>query len=113
MVGSPLALMCTVSTVDGVEPSLVSISWLGPKELCTNNSRITMEMDIMEVKMGQHLNVYNSSLHFAYLMEGDEGIYSCSVRILDTVNLRTVEIKSLTSKQDTHVHSAQFSKSHI
>ena len=86
--------MCTVSTVDGVEPSSVSISWLGPKGSFMNNSRITME----GIQIDEHHNIYNSTLQFAYLMEGDEGIYSCSVRILDTVNLDGTEIKSLTSK---------------
>ena len=104
MVGSAVVIVCTVSTVDGVEPSSVSISWLGPKGSYANNSRITIEMDAMEVQLGEHHNVYNSTLQFSYLMEGDEGIYRCSVRILDTVNLHAIEIKSLTSKQDTYMY---------
>ena len=93
MVGSPLLIMCAVSTVDGVEPSTVTIIWTGPKGPYTNNSRITTEME------HHPLNIYNSTLELAYLMEGDEGTYTCSMTILDTVNLQTVEIHSLTSKQ--------------
>ena len=99
LVGSSLSIMCTVSTVDGVESDLVTISWIGPEGSYTNNSRITIKMEGMEPQMGENLNTYNSTLQFAYLMEGDEGTYTCSVTILDTVNLQTTKIESLTSKQ--------------
>ena len=95
MVGSPLSIVCAVNTVDGVESSLVTINWVIPKESYNNNSRITVEMD--EIKPNP-LNTYNSSLQFAYLMEGDEGMYTCRVAIMDTVNQHTAEIESLTSK---------------
>ena len=100
MVGSPLFIMCMVDTVNGVESNLVKISWKGPKGSYTSNSRVTIEMDGMQPLMGKNpLNTYNSTLQFSYLMEGDEGIYTCSVTILDTVNLQTTEIESLSSKQ--------------
>ena len=93
MVGSPQDIQCIVSTVSGVESSLVMISWMGPNGSYTSNNRITIEMD----GMANH-NTYNSTLQLAYLMEGDEGIYTCSVTILDTVNLQTTKIEPLTSK---------------
>ena len=100
MVGDQQVIMCTVSTVDGVEPSSVMISWIGPKGSYTSNDRITVETEKMEAEMGENLNTYNSTLQFAYLMEGDEGIYTCSVTILDTVKVETTDIKSLTSKHN-------------
>ena len=96
MVGSPLFINCAVNTVDGVDSSLVTINWVMPKESYNNNSRITVEID--EIKPNP-LNTYNSSLQFAYLMEGDEGKYTCNVAIMDTFNQQTAEIVSLTSKQ--------------
>ena len=101
MVGSPQVLMCTVRTVDGVESNLVTTKWIGPEGSYTNNSRITVEMDRRIQQMSdtpQYDNTYNSTLQFAYLMEGDEGIYNCSVTILDTVNSQTAVIEFLTSK---------------
>ena len=82
-----------MSTVSGVELSSVMISWMGPNGSYINNSRITTEMD----GLANH-NTYNSTLQFDYLMEGDEGIYTCSVAILETVNLQTTKMESLTSK---------------
>ena len=93
MVGSPQDIQCIVSTVSGVESSLVMISWMGPNGSYTSNNRITIEMDAMA-----NINTYNSTLQLAYLMEEDEGIYTCSVTILDTVNLQTTKIEPLTSK---------------
>ena len=100
MVGSPQDIQCMVSTVSGVEPSSVMISWMGPKGSYTNNSRIFIEMDVM----ANH-NTYKSTLQFDYLMEGDEGIYTCSVTILDTDNLQTTKIESLTGKQDVFINN--------
>ena len=96
MVGSPQDIQCIVSTVSGVESDLVIISWIGPNGSYINNSRIIIK-DRMETI--SPLNTYNSTLQFTYLMEGDEGTYTCSVTILETANVQTVEIESLTSKQ--------------
>ena len=101
MVGSPQVLMCTVNTVDGVEFSSVLIKWTGPGGSYTNNSRVTIEMDedlSTNGTLSLH-NTYNSTLQFAYLMESDEGVYACSVTILDTFNMQTVEIESTMSKK--------------
>ena len=95
MVGSPQVLICTVNTVDGVESNLVTITWVGPKGSYANNSRVTIEMD-SETPL--HNNTYNSALQFAYLMQGDEGSYTCSVTILDTINSQAAVIEFLNSK---------------
>ena len=94
MVGSPQDIQCIVSTVSGVELSSVMISWMGPGgESITNDSRVTISPTISS---GDN---YTSSLQFTYLMEGDEGVYTVSVTILDTVKSQTAEIDSPTSKQ--------------
>ena len=90
MVGSQQDIQCIVSTVSGVELSSVMISWMGPEgESITNDSRVTISNG----------NNFTSNLQFTYLMEGDEGVYTVSVTILDTVNLQTVEVGTLSSKQ--------------
>ena len=87
MVGSPQDIQCIVSTVSGVELSLVMISWMGPGgESITNDSRVTISPTTSSG------NNYTSSLQFTYLMEGDEGMYTCNVMILETngSNTRTM-----------------------
>ena len=92
MVGSPQVINCTVSTVSGVESSSVMISWMGPGGVITNDSRVTISPTTSSG------NTYTSSLQFTYLMEGDEGTYTCNVMILDTSESQSVELQSLTSR---------------
>ena len=93
MVGSPQVINCTVSTVSGVETSSVMISWMGPGGgNIMNDSRVTISPTTSSG------NTYTSSLQFTYLMEGDEGIYTCNVTILDASGSGLVEIQLLTSK---------------
>ena len=91
-VGSPQVFDCTVSTVSGVESSSVMISWMGPEGVITNDSRVTIS------PITSSGNTYTSSLQFTYLMEGDNGNYTCNVMILDTSRIQLLEILSLTSK---------------
>ena len=94
MVGSPQVINCTVSTVSGVESSSVMISWMGPggNINATNDS-----VSIGSVIAGGN-NTYTKSLLFDYLIEGDEGTYTCNVMILETSESQSVELRSLTSK---------------
>ena len=93
MVGSPQDIQCIVSTVSGVELSSIMISWMGPGgESITNDNRVTISPTTSSGKN------YTSSLQFNYLMEGDEGMYTCNVMILDTIVSDFFELRSLTSK---------------
>ena len=93
MVGSPQDIQCIVNTVSGVELSSVMISWMGPGgESITNDSRVIISQTTSSG------NNYTSSLQFTYLMEGDEGMYTCNVMILNTNISDTIRLISLISK---------------
>ena len=92
-VGNPQVMNCTMSTVSGVESSSVMISWMGPGGgSITNDSRVTISPTTSSG------NTYTSSLQFTYLMEGDEGTYTCNVMMLESNGSRSAELWSLTSK---------------
>ena len=94
MVGSPQDIQCILSTVSGVELNSVMISWMGPGgESITNDSRVTISPTTSSG------NNYTSSLQFTYLMEGDEGMYTCNVMILETNASNFVDLSKLMSKQ--------------
>ena len=92
MVGSPQVINCTVSTVSGVESSSVMISWMRPGGTITSDSRVVISPTISSG------NTYSSSLQFTYLMEEDEGTYTCNVMILDVSESDSVDLQSLTSE---------------
>ena len=92
MVGSPQVIDCTVSTVSGVESNSVMINWMGPGgDPISTDCRVTISPTFT-------VNSYISSLQFDYLVEGDEGNYTCNVMILGTSESDTVQL-SLNCKQ--------------
>ena len=94
MVGNPQDIQATVSTVDGVELSSVMISWMGPGgESIINDSRVTISPTT------SNSNNYTSSLQFTYLMEGDEGMYTCNVIILGVYASKSIEFANLIGKR--------------
>ena len=90
---SPQVINCTVSTISEVESSSVMISWMGPGGgSIISDSRVTISPTTSSS------NTYTSSLQFTYLMEGDEGRYTCNVMILESSVSQSVVLESLTSK---------------
>ena len=93
MVGSPQDIQCTVSTVSGVELSSVMISWMGPEgDTIANDSRVTIS------PTSGSDNDFISILQFGYLEEGENGTYSCAVRILETNASQSVELSNIIGK---------------
>ena len=93
IVGRPLTVDCTVSTVSGVESSLVMIGWMGPGGgSIIDDNRVTISPTTSSG------NTYASSLQFTYLMEGDEGTYTCNVIILETSRSQSIELRPLMRK---------------
>ena len=92
--GSSQVINCTVSTVSGVESSSVMISWMGPGgSITTTNGRVSIGSVTDDGN-----NMYTRSLQFTYLMEGDEGTYTCNVMILETSTENTIEIENFFSE---------------
>ena len=91
--GRPQMIQCAVSTVSGVGSSSVVISWMRPGGVSiTNDSRVTIKPTTFSG------NTYTSIIQFTYLMEGDEGLYTCNAMILEATVLATVMLDTLTSK---------------
>ena len=93
MVGSSRNIQCRVTTISGVSSSSVTISWMGPGGgSITTDSRVTISPTTSSG------NRYASNLRLAYLMEGDEGTYTCNVKILNARKSVSLTLASLTGK---------------
>ena len=93
-VGDSLVLICSVNTLVGMNSTLIIFSWRRPGgDSIINDSRVTISPTTNSSNI-----TYTSSLQFTYLMEGDEGNYTCNVTIMDASGSQTVELQSLTSK---------------
>jgi len=88
-VGGSQNFQCIASTVNGVNISSVSFSWMligeGP---ITNNSRVSISSTT------SNGSDFTSALQFDYLSEEDDGIYVCTVLILETDVSEFVEIEN-------------------
>ena len=94
MVGHTLDIQCTAEVAfNGVESSSVVFVWLGPEGIpIRNDSRVTISLT------NSFPNTFNSTLHFSYLMEGDDGRYTCNVMILRANQSDSIELGRLNSK---------------
>ena len=72
----------------------MSVSWTGPGgvPVLSNTNRMTINPTTSSG------NIFTSSLQFDYLMEGDEGTYTCNVMILDASATQSIELQPLTGK---------------
>ena len=93
MVGSPQVIVCTVNTFNEVQSSSVVISWIGP-----NGNNIMNASRVIISPATFSGNIYTSSLQFTYVMEGDEGTYTCNVTILEISESQSVILSLLNSK---------------
>ena len=95
VIGDTLDIQCTaVGEFNGVESSAVVFGWLGPEGISIrNNSRVTIS------PTNSFPNTFNNTLHFSYLIEGDEDKYTCNVMILRTNQSDSIELGKLNSKQ--------------
>ena len=91
MVGNSQDIQCTaVVEFNGVEPDSVIFNWLGPeRSFNTNDSRVIIS------PTSSTINTFVSTLQFSYLMEGDEGRYTCDVTILKTIGSSSIELGGL------------------
>ena len=92
-VGRDEDIVCTVSGIIGVEPSALMISWFGPQGRITNDS--DSRLSIIPTTFSN--NAYISRLLFEYLVEDDEGNYTCNVAILDDSTSSVIWLQSFFS----------------
>ena len=88
MVGDSQDIRCTVEVdFDGVELNSVKFSWLGPERIpISYDSRVTVS------PTNSSDDTFVSILQFSYLMEKDDGKYTCCVMILSTNRSNSIEL---------------------
>jgi len=97
-VGFAQLIGCRATTIRGVELNAAQFSWTGPTgNTITNTTRVVIYPTY------QRLNNFSSELLFHYLREGDQGVYTCTVSILNTRASRSFDIDPLPSELMQHV----------
>ena len=106
-VGSPLVVNCTVSIVSGVKSDSVMISWMRP-----GGGSIMNDSRVMISPTTSSGNNYTNNLQFNYLMEGDEGTYTCNTMILESSVSSLLVLSPFISKLSI-LHSYKKIKHHL
>ena len=70
--------------------------WTGPSGAVTNDEKVTIDVIVDD-------NVYITILHFDYIWESDEGIYTCNVTTSDHTVSLSANVTNLTSKLSMQV----------
>ena len=78
--GQQLDLVCSVLLSSTVDPSTVELTW----NFTSDDNRVTV-MPTTITTDDSIGNMYTTVIQFAYLAEEDEGIYTCTLTVEDSV----------------------------
>jgi len=70
----------------------VILTWVGPDGVIIQDDRVSIIPTFVDG------NTYTTIVQFDYLMEGDEGVYSCDVTIGENVETSSVVLQNATSE---------------
>ena len=88
-------IICSVTITSAVDPNSVILIWKDADSIFTTNNRVTlMPTNITE---NPSSFILTTAIQFAYLMEGDEGNYTCNVIVDDMVESHTTSLQNLIS----------------
>ena len=88
--GSPQAIQCIANTSTGLNYNLVMFTWIGPGgNTISSGDRLTVNPTTFSGKN------FSSSIQLSYLIEGDEGEYTCNVTTFGMTGSATVVLEPL------------------
>ena len=88
-------IICSVIITSTVDPDSVKLIWRLDDTIITTDNRVTIISNITE---NPSSFIYTTIIQLAYLMEGDEGKYTCSVKVGDMTESHSITLENLTSK---------------
>ena len=96
VVGEVQDIVCSVTISSTIDPHSVEMIWTNADNIITVDNRVSIVPNITE---NPSSFIYTTIIQFAYLKEGDEGIYTCNVEVNDMMKSHSVMLENLRSKQ--------------
>ena len=93
IIGEMQDIICSVTITAAIEPDLVELTWTNNDSIITTDNRVTITPT--NITENPSSFTYTTTIRFAYLMEGDEGNYTCNVAIDDMMESRSVKLQNL------------------
>ena len=88
-------LICSVTITSAIDPDSVQLTWLDSESIVTSDNRVTVTPT--SITNNAFSFTYTTILQFAYLMEGDEGNYTCDLIADGMFESQTVQLQNFRS----------------
>ena len=94
VVGEMQDITCSVTITSAIDPDSVELTWTNADNIITADNRVTIITNITENPFSF---TYTTIVQFTYLMEGDEGNYTCDFEVDDMMESRSIILENLRS----------------
>ena len=94
-IGEMQDIICSVTITSTVDSSTVELTWTNASSIITSDNRVTITSTNITANL--HSFTYTTTIQFAYLMEGDEGSYTCNVVVDDMMESSTTVLQNFRS----------------
>ena len=95
VVGDMQDIICSVTITSAIDPNSVELTWTNNDSIITTDSRVTITPT--NITENPSSFTYSTTIQFAYLMEGDEGNYTCNVTVDDMMESHSITLQNLGS----------------
>ena len=97
VIGEMQDIICSVTITSTIDPDSVELTWINADSIITADDRVT----IIPTNVTENLFsfTYTTIIQFAYLVEGDEGNYTCNVEVDDMMESSSTTLENLRSMQ--------------
>ena len=94
VIGRMKFMICSV-IISAVNPNSVELTWTNNDSIITADNRVTITPT--NITENPSSFTYSTTIQFAYLMEGDEGNYTCNVTVNDMMESHSITLQNLRS----------------
>ena len=99
LIGVMQNIICSVTIIRAVDPNSVELTWANNDSIITTDNRVTITPT--NITENPSSFTYSTTIQFAYLMEGDEGDYTCNVTVDDMMESHSITLQNLRSMKCT------------
>ena len=93
VIGEMQDIICSVTITSAIDPNSVELTWTNDNSIITTDNRVTIIP--VSVTANPSSFTYSTTIQFAYLMEGDEGNYTCNVAVDDMMESHLIKLQNL------------------
>ena len=95
VVGEMQNIICSVTISSTIDPDSVELTWTTADSIITADNRVT----VIPTNTTQNPSsfTYTTIIQFAYLMEGDEGNFTCNVAVNAVMESHSTTLENLRS----------------